>query len=473
MNTPYVELHCHSAFSFLDGASLPEELVAAAIERGHGALALTDHDNLCGAMEFAQAAKAEGLRAIHGLELTVSIPTAGPDGAGGAATAPPGTNHLTLLAENADGWRSLCRIVTEAHSATREGRPGSPVRAPVAPLDSVLDNSDGLVCLTGCAERGVQRRPNRGDPARGIRPRPVEGRAAAAVPPRRPRPQRLARAARQGTRCSMRRNGQRPRPRPFEGRPPGCVRLGQAAPVARRERAEPPWQLDPRPRRPGGDGRPLRRPSGGGGGERRTGREAAVRPDPETSATAIRARGTETPTVSWPRSALPRFDSRYADSPAGLRGEARARLDEELKVIDRTRPGRLLPAPPRPARTGPGGRGRGPRACDRPRAAAARPGPRLVGLLDRLLPDRPLPHRPGHCEALPRAVPQRGPHTAPDIDLDFPRDIRERLIPRIHERYGREHTALVAAFPTYRARGAIRDLGGALGLPAGRDRAGR
>src|SRR5947209_2245795 len=55
----------------------------------------------------------------------------------------------------------------------------------------------------------------------------------------------------------------------------------------------------------------------------------------------------------------------------------------------------------------------------------------------------------------------------PDIDLDFPRDIREKLIPRIHERYGHDRSALVAAFPTYRARGAIRELGKVLGLPAG------
>ena len=53
----------------------------------------------------------------------------------------------------------------------------------------------------------------------------------------------------------------------------------------------------------------------------------------------------------------------------------------------------------------------------------------------------------------------------PDIDLDFPRDIREVLIPRVHERYGAERSALVAAFPTYRPRGAVRDLGKALGLP--------
>ena len=55
----------------------------------------------------------------------------------------------------------------------------------------------------------------------------------------------------------------------------------------------------------------------------------------------------------------------------------------------------------------------------------------------------------------------------PDIDLDFPRDIREKLIPSVHERYGRERAALVAAFACYRSRGAVRDLGKALGLPAG------
>ena len=54
----------------------------------------------------------------------------------------------------------------------------------------------------------------------------------------------------------------------------------------------------------------------------------------------------------------------------------------------------------------------------------------------------------------------------PDIDLDFPRDIREVLIPRVHDRYGREHSALVAAFPTFRSRGSIRELGKVLGLPA-------
>jgi len=62
----YVELHCHSAYSFLDGASQPDELVAAAERLGYEALALTDHNGVFGSMEHAQAASALGVRAIHG-----------------------------------------------------------------------------------------------------------------------------------------------------------------------------------------------------------------------------------------------------------------------------------------------------------------------------------------------------------------------------------------------------------------------
>src|SRR2546429_4163119 len=82
----YVELHAHSAYSFLDGASTPEELVAAAAVHGHSALALTDHDGLWGAMEFAQAAKGLGIKAITGAELTLT------DG-----------SHLTLLVQDRAG----------------------------------------------------------------------------------------------------------------------------------------------------------------------------------------------------------------------------------------------------------------------------------------------------------------------------------------------------------------------------------
>src|SRR5690242_20824797 len=70
---PYVELHAHSAYSFLDGASLPEELAARAAELGYDALALTDHDGVYGSLEFAHAAKHFGVRAITGAEVTLNL----------------------------------------------------------------------------------------------------------------------------------------------------------------------------------------------------------------------------------------------------------------------------------------------------------------------------------------------------------------------------------------------------------------
>src|ERR671916_191667 len=134
---PYAELHCHSAFSFLDGASHPVELAATAAEQGHTALALTDHDGLHGAMELAQATKALGVRTIVGAELTLD------DG-----------HHLTLLCENENGYRNLCRLLTRAHAGTRPA-PGREPLAPSTPLAAVERHADGLVCLSGCAREGA------------------------------------------------------------------------------------------------------------------------------------------------------------------------------------------------------------------------------------------------------------------------------------------------------------------------------
>src|SRR6266704_6654738 len=99
----YVELHCHSAYSFLDGASLPEELAASAAELGYEALALTDHDGVYGSLEFAHAAKAFGVRPITGAEITLR------DG-----------SHVTLLVESAAGYGNLSRLLTAAHAHTRD-----------------------------------------------------------------------------------------------------------------------------------------------------------------------------------------------------------------------------------------------------------------------------------------------------------------------------------------------------------------
>jgi len=68
----YVELHCHSTFSFLGGASLPEDLAAEARRLGYSALALTDHNGLYGAMAFAHSAQSLGLQAITGAEVTLA-----------------------------------------------------------------------------------------------------------------------------------------------------------------------------------------------------------------------------------------------------------------------------------------------------------------------------------------------------------------------------------------------------------------
>src|SRR5436853_5929513 len=108
----YVELHAHSAYSFLDGASQPEELAARAAELGYPALALTDHDGVYGSLEFAHAAKAFGVRPVTGAEVTLQ---------GGA--------HVTLLVESSRGYANLCRLLTAAHEHTRP----DPEREPLPP----------------------------------------------------------------------------------------------------------------------------------------------------------------------------------------------------------------------------------------------------------------------------------------------------------------------------------------------------
>src|SRR3954451_16433609 len=127
----YAELHCHSAYSFLDGASLPEELVAAAAKLGYRSLALTDHNGVFGSMEHAQAARALGLQAIHGAEVDV--------------TEPHGVRHLTLRVEDQRGWSNLCRLLTRAHPPTRAPTGGRIVVGPSIPLEAVLEHAEGLV----------------------------------------------------------------------------------------------------------------------------------------------------------------------------------------------------------------------------------------------------------------------------------------------------------------------------------------
>ncbi|MEX1158440.1 MAG: PHP domain-containing protein [Thermomicrobiales bacterium] len=122
----YAELHLHTAFSFLDGASMPAELVERAVELGYRALAITDHNGLHGAMEFAQAARSAGIQAIIGAEVTLT------DG-----------SHLTLLAETADGYANLSRLIARAHLDSER-------LDPRLSLETLREHTGGLILLTGC-----------------------------------------------------------------------------------------------------------------------------------------------------------------------------------------------------------------------------------------------------------------------------------------------------------------------------------
>jgi error-prone DNA polymerase len=463
MSAPYVELHSHSAYSFLDGASLPDELVPAARELGHDALALTDHNSLSGAMEFAQSAHALGLRAIHGAELDLD------DG-----------RHITLLVQDARGWSNLSRLITKAHADTRgpvviastpaafpasqERRVSRPPSPPRVALDTVLEHAEGLVCLSGCARRGVHDEPT----ARRLLA--AFGRERLRVELQRPfhrhdraRNRLLAAlAGRLGVPCAATGN--------VHAHARARAPLQDALVAVRVHQT-----LDAcEPQRRGNHSHVLATPAA-----------MAARFEDHPDAVAESARlaerlrfdlladlgyrypGAEDPGASRRLAAITRarLDERYAGDP--LRPEAVARLDEELRVIDALGlPGFFLlhrdmlelarevavevRGPDTARALLPPGRGRGSSVSS------------IVCYLTGLSHIDPIRNELFLGRFLNEELT-----ALPDIDLDFPRDIREVLLPRVHERYGRERSALVAAFPTYRARGAIRDLGKALGLPPG------
>jgi error-prone DNA polymerase len=439
---PYVELHAHSAFSFLDGASLPDELAAAAVELGYEAMALTDHNGVSGSMEFAIAAAPLGLRAIHGVEIDLE------DG-----------RHLTLLVEDNQGWRNLCRIVTRAHVHDRDPREPPPA----VPLDVVTQYAAGLVCLSGCADHGVQ------DETTLRRLREAFGPERLRVELQRPfqrhdRARNRARAA-LASRLELR-----------------TVATGN---VHAHARSRAPLQdafvalqhhlsLDSsEPVRRGNTAHVLASPAAMAA--RFEGHEEAVR---ETEVLAERLRfdltadlgyrypGAEDPQASRKLAELcwEKLGERY---PGASHADAHARLTEELRVIDKLGlPGFFLlhrdllelardvavevRGPSVARQLLPPGRGRGSSVSS------------IVCYLTGLSHIDPVANDLYLGRFLNEDL-----NALPDIDLDFPRDVREVLIPRVHERYGKERSALVAAFPTFRSRGAIRELGKVLGLPAG------
>ena len=440
----YVELHCHSAYSFLDGTSQPEELAARGAELGYEALALTDHDGVYGSLEFAHAAKALDVRPITGAELTL-------------ATDPP--SHITVLVETPKGYANLCRLITAAHRNER--------RQPR--LDPALfeEFGDGLICLSGCARDGV-----------GVRHPSVASRIARSLGPhhffvelQRPymhgdtrRNVRLRElAAKLGVATVATGNAHAHHPKHIHLQDV-LVAIREGTSLDGSEEA-----------RRGNEEFVLRSPA-----------EAAARfphdPDAVRASFELAERlmfdlteelGYRYPDFSddetsadqqLAQTCRPSFEDRYRHSP--LKREALARLDEELaliadlklsgffllhhEVLELAREVACEVRGPSVARQVlPPGRGRGSSVGS------------IVCYLTGLSHVDPIDAGLSLGRFLNRELV-----AVPDIDLDFPRDVRAELIVRLIERYGEDHTALVATFPTYRSRGAIREVGKALGLPS-------
>jgi error-prone DNA polymerase len=170
----YVELHCHSCFSFREGASTPLELVLQARTLDYRALALTDHDGLAGAMEFARTAQEWGLQPIIGAEITLKggvamrnrgVQRGGAPLPGGVGGVPPTfnknisgrvggkenvTSHLTLLAETPRGYANLSRLLSMAHL-------NSPRDDVALDPEALASRTEGLIALSGCRDGEVPR----------------------------------------------------------------------------------------------------------------------------------------------------------------------------------------------------------------------------------------------------------------------------------------------------------------------------
>ena len=452
---PYVELHAHSAFSFLDGASTPLELAAAAAELGYPAFALTDHDGVWGSMEFAQACSGFGMRAITAAELTMRLRRG---------------VHLTLLVESPVGYRNLCRLLTRAHEDTRDNTSRT-AEQPYVTFEQLEAHSEGLVCLSGCAGEGaVAGAWEREEPAEGAalaqRLLGIFGRERFRVELQRP----YWRHDRARNRWLM---GLAERLRVL------CVATGNVHSHTRRRAQVQDAFVAVRlgttleacePQRRGNASSALASPQA---------MATRFAEYPEAVAETVhlaerlqfdlkeelRYRYPEAPDADRRLAEICRglLAERYAGSPH--RREAEERLKDELATIralrlsgffllhrdllELAREVALEVRGPESARSIlPPGRGRGSSVSS------------VVCYLTGLSHVDPVEKNLFSGRFLNDEVT-----TMPDIDLDFPRDIREKLIPRVHQRYGADRSALVAAFPTYRPRGVVRDLGKALALP--------
>ena len=138
-NSPYIELHCHSNYSFLEGGSWIYELLTRSAELGYSALAITDHNNLCGAMEFSKAAVNFNIKSIIGSEITLI------DG-----------SHITLIVKNRIGYSNLCHLISAAHGYIGTSKWNESNRTDPKLDPKILKKyNEGLILLTGCSKSSL------------------------------------------------------------------------------------------------------------------------------------------------------------------------------------------------------------------------------------------------------------------------------------------------------------------------------
>jgi error-prone DNA polymerase len=419
-------------------------------------------------MEMARALKPLGIRPITGAELTLDDGT-----------------HLTLLCETREGYTNLCRAITASHWPTRRwaregwseggGRQDPLDGEPSISLEALEPHAAGLVCLSGCARRGA------------VASRVEEGRhAEAAAVARRLRrifgPERFRiELQRPFWRHDRRRNRLLAELAERLGVP--AVATGNVHVHARERIALQDAMVavglgktldETEPQRRGNSSHVLAPPERMAERFRdhpdaveESGRLAERLGFDLTEDLGYRYPGSEDPDADSKLGALcaDRFAERYGSAMRS--SEAAARLDEELRVIrhlglsgffllhrDMLELAREVAAevrgPESSRRLLPPGRGRGSSVSS------------IVCYLTGLSHVDPIAN-----ELLLGRFLNEELTALPDIDLDFPRDIREVLIPRVHDRYGRDRCALVAAFSTFQVRSAVRDFAKALGLPPG------
>ena len=453
----YAELHCHSAFSFLDGASPPDEILAEAHRLGYPAIALTDRNGIYGSLAFAHAAQPLGIQAITGAAVTLT------DG-----------SQLILLAETAQGYANLCRLLTETHL-------GADRLEPRLPLSAIEARHEGLIILSGSRREGLL--PHTLE---------TEGRSAA----RRLAERCKAVFGRDRFFVEIQRNrvrGDLPLTKALKGVADdvglSVVATGNVHYHTRSLHRLHDVMVAIGHRTTLDGSHLVRNPNS----------EFYLRPldevvslfadcpDAVASTLALAERCTAFDLTrdlgyTFPdfrgadRAPAPhalaelcraRLDERYP-AESVYRAQAIRRLEEELKLIElhklsgfflvyhdlfdlarevaidvrrgsRRSSGNLLP-----------GRGRGSSVSS------------IVCYLLGLSHIDPIANKLFLGRFLNETLA-----SVPDIDLDFPREIREELIRRVYTRYGAEHVGLVCSFPTYRLRSAVREIGKTLDLPPG------